>query len=98
MFNKADDSELINAVKEGAFLVDVRTPAEFKAVSVKGSINIPLNTIPNQLSKFKDKKKIVVFCQSGGRCKQAKAILNQNGFDNVIDGKTWMKMKGIVEK
>jgi len=81
--------DLKKIITEGAFLVDVRTPGEFAGGHVKGSVNIPLNTVPAQLSKFKNKKNIIVFCLSGGRSSQAKSILEQNGFANVVNGKTW---------
>lgn len=89
LFGQPDNKQLIEAIKEGAFLVDVRTPAEFSGGSVKGAVNIPLDSVGSQLAKFKDKKHIVVFCRSGNRSGQAKGILEQNGFQNVINGGTW---------
>ncbi|MDR2206713.1 MAG: rhodanese-like domain-containing protein [Flavobacteriaceae bacterium] len=97
MFSR-DNSSLREAVKNGAFLVDVRTPGEFSSGSVKGAVNIPLNTIPNQLVKFKNKKNIVVFCLSGGRSSTAKSILERNGFQNVINGGTWRNVNKIVNE
>lgn len=79
LFGKTDNSQLTEVIKEGAFLVDVRTPAEFSAGSVKGAVNIPLDKVPSQLSKFKGKKNIIVFCRSGSRSGQAKSILENNG-------------------
>ncbi|MEI7628137.1 MAG: rhodanese-like domain-containing protein [Bacteroidota bacterium] len=76
-------------IKDGAFLVDVRTEAEFAEGHIKGSTNIPLHTIPNELDQFKNKTNIIVFCRSGGRSSQAKAYLDINGFKNVINGGTW---------
>lgn len=95
LFGKTDNSQLTEVIKDGAFLVDVRTPAEFSAGSVKGAINIPLDKVPSQLSKFKNKKSIVVFCRSGSRSGQAKSILEQNGFQNVINGGTWQNVKQL---
>ena len=92
MFSQSDNNELIEALKEGAFLVDVRTPAEFATGSVKGAVNIPLDQVVKQLSKFKNKKNIIVFCRSGNRSGQAKAILQQNGFQHVINGGTWQNV------
>jgi phage shock protein E len=93
LFAPTDNSNLKEAVKNGAFLVDVRTPAEFSGGSVKGAVNIPLDKVQSQLSKFKNKKSVVVFCRSGNRSSQAKRILESNGFQNVINGGTWQNVK-----
>lgn len=98
LFGKTDNSNLKEAVKNGAFLVDVRTPAEFSGGSVKGAVNIPLDKISSQLSKFKNKKSIVVFCRSGSRSGQAKSILESNGFQNVINGGAWQNVKQAVNE
>jgi len=87
---------LETAIKEGAFLVDVRTPGEFAEGSAKGAVNIPLDNLGRQLDKFKDKKNIVVFCRSGARSGQAKSILESNGFTNVINGGTWQQVSQAV--
>jgi len=97
LFGGGQTVDLKNIIEQGAFLVDVRTPGEFLDGHVKGSINIPLNTIPAQLSKFKNKKNIIVFCLSGGRSSQAKSILEQNGFTNVINGGTWRHVNQYVK-
>lgn len=96
LFGNTDNRNLIEALKNGAFLVDVRTAAEFSTGSVKGAANIPLDSMPAQLSKFKNKEKIVVFCRSGNRSSQAKTILQQNGFHNVINGGTWQNVNKII--
>lgn len=95
IFVPTDNSELKEAVNNGAFLVDVRTPAEFSAGSVKGAVNIPLDQVKSQLPKFKNKKSIVVFCRSGSRSGQAKSILENNGFQNVINGGSWQNVKQL---
>jgi rhodanese-related sulfurtransferase len=97
LFGGSAKVDLRGIISEGAFLADVRTPGEFAAGHVKGSVNIPLNSIGSQLAKFKNKKNIIVFCQSGGRSSQAKTILEQNGFTNVINGGTWNDVKQFVK-
>jgi phage shock protein E len=96
LFGKADTIDLQSIIDEGAFLVDVRTAGEYALGHVKGSVNIPLNMIQSQLPKFKDKKNIVVFCQSGGRSRMAKSLLEQCGFTNVINGGTWNNINELV--
>ena len=96
IFGKKDNSQLIEAIKEGAFLVDVRSAGEFASGSVKGAVNIPLDRLQSQLAKFKGKKNIVVFCLSGGRSSQAKSILDQNSFENVINAGGWQNVSKVV--
>ncbi len=89
IFGLGGETDLTELISSGAFLVDVRTVSEFAGGSVKGAINIPLDTVSNQLAKFKHKKHIIVFCQSGMRSSQAASILKQNGFTNVTNGGSW---------
>jgi rhodanese-related sulfurtransferase len=94
----SNNENLAALVNGGAFLVDVRSPGEFAEGNVKGSVNIPLDQVQNQLAKFKDKEYIVVFCRSGNRSGQAKSILEQNGFTNVTNGGTWQDVNAVINK
>ena len=94
----SNNGNLATLVNDGAFLVDVRTPGEFAEGNVKGSVNIPLDQVQNQLAKFKAKENIVVFCRSGNRIGQAKSILEQNGFSNVTNGGTWQDINAVINK
>ena len=88
---------LSEIIKGGAFLVDVRTPGEFAQGHVKGSVNIPLDKITNQITKFSNKDNIIVFCRSGNRSSQAKSILARNGITNVLDGGTWQNVNQYLK-
>ncbi|WP_235317623.1 rhodanese-like domain-containing protein [Porphyromonas sp. COT-108 OH2963] len=89
LFSQPDDQALTEAIRSGAFLVDVRTSGEFASGSVSGAVNIPLDQIESRLNEFKDKKTIIVFCRSGNRSGQAKSILERSGFTNILNGGTW---------
>ena len=96
LFGGGDNTELQGAINDnGTLLVDVRTPGEFKSGSVKGAVNIPLNTLQSNLNKFKNKKAVVVFCASGMRSLQAKGILTRNGITNVYNGGPWHKVQRL---
>lgn len=97
MFSNKENN-LAQIVNDGAFLVDVRSPLEFSSEKVKGSVNIPVDQIQNHLTKFKDKGNIVVFCRSGARSSQAKAILERNGITKVTNGGTWQNVESLLTK
>ena len=97
LFGGNSTVNLKSIIEEGAYLVDVRTTGEFAEGHVKGSVNIPLDKVSSMLSEFKNKKNIVVFCRSGGRSSQAKLILEQNGFSNVVNAGTWDHVANFVK-
>ena len=73
-------------IKAGALVVDVRTPAEVAAGAYPGAINIPLDQAEKRLADFGNPKHpVVLYCRSGHRAGQAKAILEKNGFSDVTN-------------
>lgn len=98
LFGGSTNDVLAKTINDNALLVDVRSLAEFSSGNVKGSINIPVDQIANQLVKFKEKDtNIVVFCRSGMRSSQAKSILEKNGFTTVTNAGTWGKVAKLLE-
>ncbi len=93
-----DKDKMSDLIKNGAFLVDVRTEWEFAEGSAPGAVNIPLDKISQNLNKFKDKPSIIVFCRSGNRSSQAKTILEKNGIQEVYNGGTWNDVAELVIK
>lgn len=89
---KVDYKELI---KNGAIILDVRTKGEYAGGHVKGSINIPLDQLGNNLSKLKKDKVIITCCASGMRSGVAKSQLKSSGYE-VYNGGSWMKVNGYV--
>lgn len=81
--------ELIKS--ENNTIVDVRSAGEFAGGHVVGSLNIPLNEVPNRIEDFKKMNgEIILCCASGNRSGQAMMFLRQNGFNNVHNGGGWM--------
>lgn len=80
-------------VKNGAQIIDVRTPAEFNGGHIKGAKNIPLQTIGSNLSKINKNKPVITCCASGARSAAAKSILKNSGFTEVYNGGGWSSLK-----
>ena len=80
-------------VNDGAIILDVRTSGEFSAGHIKGSINIPVNSLAHNLAKLKAKNKpVITCCASGMRSASAKSILQSNGFSDVYNGGSWSQL------
>jgi rhodanese-related sulfurtransferase len=92
---RQDTASPADTVAVKPFLVDVRTPEEFAAGSVKGAVNIPLDEVESRITEFQGKEEIVVFCRSGNRSAQAISILAANGITNVTNGGSW---EDVAEK
>ena len=68
----------------GAVLLDVRTPQEYSEGHIPGSINVPLQTLDKVRSVVENKDtELFVYCYSGGRSRQAAAMLGQMGYTKV---------------
>ena len=65
---------------EGAYLLDVRQPAELVLESVPGAVNIPLPQLRARLGELPRDREILVICRSAQRAYYATRILQQNGF------------------
>ena len=88
---KTDYSQLI---EQGAVIVDVRSKGEYNGGHIKGSKNIPLNSIGQNLKKVGDKNKpVITCCASGMRSASAKNILEAAGFTQVHNGGGWRTLQ-----
>lgn len=80
---------------EGAVIVDVRTPGEFKSGHVKGSKNIPLDKIASKTSEIKKwGKPVITCCASGMRSGTAKSILKSQGIE-AHNGGSWTSVNRL---
>ena len=77
--------------KQGT-IVDVRSYGEFMGGNVAGSINIPLNEIPERIGELKKlKAPLVLCCASGSRSGQAHHFLSQQGIE-CYNGGSWLNV------
>lgn len=82
-------SNLPKLIEEGAIIVDVRSPEEFRQGSRPGSKNIPLGEIGTRLKELDPQKTIILCCASGTRSGMAASILKSNGFEKVFNAGPW---------
>jgi len=86
--------DLGKLIANGAIIVDVRSKGEYFGGHVKGSINIPLDVLQDNLKELKSKDQtILVCCVSGMRSASAKNSLTNLGYTNVINAGSWQGLK-----
>ncbi|MBL7708726.1 MAG: rhodanese-like domain-containing protein, partial [Chitinophagaceae bacterium] len=85
--------ELVN---NGAVIIDVRSPGEYKSGHIKGSKNFPLDTIRNKVNDLKKlNKPVITVCRSGARSGMAKGILKSAGIE-VYNGGPWFSLQNKI--
>lgn len=85
-----------NLLESGAQIIDVRTKGEFQSGHIKGAVNIPLDSLKNNLSKLKKGKPVITCCASGMRSASAKGLLKANGFADVYNGGAWVSLNSKI--
>jgi len=85
-------------LKNGALVIDVRSPGEFNSGYLPTAINIPLDQIETALPRrVKDKKQVLLLhCQSGMRSSMAKQKLKGIGYTNVFNLGSYGRAAKIV--
>jgi phage shock protein E len=92
IFGGGPKVDLKEMVKQGAMIVDVRTPAEYQGGHIKGSVNIPLQVLDKNIAKLKKDKAVITCCASGMRSGSAKSMLKAKGFE-VHNGGGWNSLQ-----
>ena len=92
IFGNNPKTDFTTLIKEGALILDVRTPAEFKQGHIKGAINTPLNELTSHISNLKKEQHIITCCASGMRSTAAAKILKANHFTKVYNGGGWSSL------
>lgn len=87
-FQEVSPAEAARLVEqEGAVLLDVREPGEWKRERIPGARHVPLGQLGSRLGELSELKErpVVVQCQSGMRSSMAARTLKQAGFQKVYN-------------
>lgn len=77
-----------------ATIIDVRSEGEFAGGHVQGAVNIPLQTVPDEVEAIKAMQRpIVLCCASGNRSGQALMFLQAQGLEDLYNGGGWAQVQ-----
>jgi phage shock protein E len=85
-------------LRNGALVIDVRSPSEFSSGHLSAAINLPLDEIGTALpGRVKDKNRVLLLhCQSGMRSGLARNKLKKLGYANVFNLGSYSRAEKIV--
>lgn len=69
------------AVRDGAFVVDVREPAEYESGHVPRAALIPVGAIPSRFRELPRREPVYVICAAGNRSRTVAEALAGHGLD-----------------
>ena len=85
-FGTINGGQAKELVKNGAILLDVRTPGEFSGGAIPGAKNIPVQDLGNRMAEAGSKDDvIVVYCRSGVRSAKALSMMKSAGYKTIYD-------------
>ena len=94
LFGFGPKVEFAELIAQGAIILDVRSKGEYAGGHIKGSINIPVDQLRQNIHKLKNKNKpVITCCASGSRSAMAKSILKSNGYSEVHNGGAWNRLQ-----
>jgi len=77
---------IMDMIKDGARIVDVRTEEEFEDEHYPNALNLPLDRLEHSLSALGPKDApLVLYCASGSRSAYAARLLTKAGFTRVVN-------------
>ena len=96
IFGLKSGKDYAQLVRKGAVILDVRSTGEYNSGHIKGSINIPLGRLNNDISKLQKQEPVITCCASGVRSGAAKSILKSQGFTEVYNGGGWINLQNRI--
>lgn len=77
--------EVSALIKQGAFVLDTRTPEEFSLGRIEGAVNIPNTEIRTRLHEVPRDRTVLIYCGVGIRGYLAERVLREQGFRDVAN-------------
>lgn len=78
-------AELLEENTDSYYFIDVREVEEYKEGHIAGMENFPLSQLAATYSIIPKEKTVVIICRSGNRSMQAAEMLQQLGYEKIIN-------------
>ena len=68
-----------------AFLLDVRTPDEYRQGHLRGAVLVPLGELERRMGEVPRNRTVLVYCAVGSRSRMAAGLLARKGYGEVYN-------------
>ena len=79
------ESKALLAKNKGIFLLDVRTPEEYRQGRLAGAVLIPITEVERRIGEIPRKRPVIVYCAVGSRSTTVAGILARKGYREVYN-------------
>lgn len=87
------------SLRNGALVIDVRSPGEYGSGHLPGTVNVPLGELSARIGNIApDKNRVILLhCLSGGRSGMAVGTLKSLGYSNAHNLGSYSRAERILE-
>lgn len=79
------EAQRLISQKKNIYLLDVRTPDEYRQGRIRGSVLIPINEIERRIGEVPRNRPVLVFCAVGSRSNLVAGFLAGKGYGEVYN-------------
>lgn len=92
----AEEARKLLASEPKVFLLDVRTPQEFRELRLPGARLLPVDQLQRRLGEIPTGSPVLVYCAVGARSSQAAGYLARRGYSvyNLVGGIYAWQLRG----
>jgi phage shock protein E len=91
---KVPSNVVLEKIKAGAKVVDLRSPEEFRGGAYPGAVNIPVQALQGRRGEIPRDRPVVLYCASGARSAMAAQLLRRAGYADVVNAGGLRDMPG----
>ena len=90
---------LLEYIRRGPYIIDVRTPQEYRGGHIQQAVSIPIELISKNADKIRKMgKPVITCCQTGSRSGRAARRLRRKGIPEAINGGGWVSLKDLIKE
>ena len=83
----ASPNTAVEAIQNGAFVIDARTADEYASGHIAGALNVDVleDDFRDRVQDLDRDEPVYIYCRSGNRSGRAATIMEEMGFSNVVN-------------